>query len=1198
MSTHDVTRFLLQPRKHYSGVRMQQRRTITEADFSEGEQIRDEIQRRARVDLIGESGSPDHGYRVDPNSLEILPNDTIDFALSAGRFYVGGQELELFEDERFRFQRDWLQQRDSEPLQAPAQTRQDVVFVLAWQTVVTPVEDAELYEASLGPHVDASVRLRQFARVIAREDVTGNDCDQAWADASTSFLASLCPGATLSSDGEVLSPIRLTVGFSGDTETEDPCAPCVDDPAGGYLAADNQAIRVMLVGGGNQYTWGFDNGSPLHRARLTGTTLTLENPPHREELHPLKGQIVELLPWGALLDNGEKAAEFIGFFTRVSRSYDGRDGTLELEAAPPAGTFVENWAGHPDEEDLPGSEGPYLFMRLWSRGSDRSSDPTITLPSPGSPHTLGNTGLTIDVSVSQGCPGDYWVIAARRAQPSNLIPWNLRGVTGAPPHGPRRFMAPLARILWEVDAGSGSTSFDVVDCRPRFVALSERSQCCTFTVGQGGTECGGGFTTIQAAIDALPAAGGTICVLPGVYPEHIRIDGRSDVRIRGCGPRTRIVNPLGTGQIASRQEQPLVLVCNSQRVVIEELAVEADGIVGIRVAHGTGGAGPAPREIDLRDLSITVREAIVPGPTLEVSQARSALELFGAYAVRVQDCTLQMSAPLSVFPAAFLLGTSVSLSRCRVSTTGTSIDAQPWGGVQVPGGASDVTISDCDIQGGLGHGITLGSVNYAPLDASGLPVVAEQSAAPVGVAAIRADEGAGVVALFAQTLREDDEPYLPIPGPLLSRVRITGNRITGARTSGIAAAAFWPSVSVVPGLASAISVAELTIEDNEIRGNGFVQPLVAQVAATMRIPGTGGIALPAVAGLRVVDNRIVDNGRTFVDPTVGLYVLEGAAIEVSGNTIVGNGARSSGVTVIRRGRRGGVVLMRAVTDGADLLSGDASLAQHIPPVPRHAAVVRGNTIEQPEGKALYAPDLLGDALIEGNALSSQGDDVPFVEVPEEVELEVVTLNASGAQLDRRARAGLGAVVYLRNNVRSVDDFDQSSQGRLGSRIGFNANQVFLDWLDPPSAGPQLCSVLIDALYDQAGTTGGDEGAGDVSVLGNQFQAVMHASDDPDFVADRTRNILISQVVVLGRSVRLVSNRIAAGRTDTMLSAFVLGKDFDPWASLNATTHSIVGDPIGTVSGVLDNAILEAAGTSHNFNVTPTTGQRSWLVQEQ
>ena len=46
MSTHDITRHLHKPRKHYASVRMQVRRTITDADWNEGEQVREETARR------------------------------------------------------------------------------------------------------------------------------------------------------------------------------------------------------------------------------------------------------------------------------------------------------------------------------------------------------------------------------------------------------------------------------------------------------------------------------------------------------------------------------------------------------------------------------------------------------------------------------------------------------------------------------------------------------------------------------------------------------------------------------------------------------------------------------------------------------------------------------------------------------------------------------------------------------------------------------------------------------------------------------------------------------------------------------------------------------------------------------------------------------------------------------------------------
>ena len=42
MSTKDISRFLFQPEKHYSSVRMQQGRVILDSDWNESERIDDE----------------------------------------------------------------------------------------------------------------------------------------------------------------------------------------------------------------------------------------------------------------------------------------------------------------------------------------------------------------------------------------------------------------------------------------------------------------------------------------------------------------------------------------------------------------------------------------------------------------------------------------------------------------------------------------------------------------------------------------------------------------------------------------------------------------------------------------------------------------------------------------------------------------------------------------------------------------------------------------------------------------------------------------------------------------------------------------------------------------------------------------------------------------------------------------------------
>ena len=70
----------------------------------------------------------------------------------------------------------------------------------------------------------------------------------------------------------------------------------------------------------------------------------------------------------------------------------------------------------------------------------------------------------------------------------------------------------------------------------------ESRGCCTCRVGDG-VNSFGDFTSIQAAIDSLPAEGGEVCILPGLYYEHVRILNRRDIVIHGCGWQTRVASP-------------------------------------------------------------------------------------------------------------------------------------------------------------------------------------------------------------------------------------------------------------------------------------------------------------------------------------------------------------------------------------------------------------------------------------------------------------------------------------------------------------------------------------------------------------------------------------------------------------------------------------------------------------------------------
>ena len=144
----------------------------------------------------------------------------------------------------------------------------------------------------------------------------------------------------------------------------------------------------------------------------------------KDQYHwPLSNQVVEILPWSAVLSNGEKVAEQMGHLTKVESSYDPDTGefTLQDVIAP---TFGIDWKGRADKSDLRKQLPPeYFYLRVWNRGDDLNSDSKIAFTS-GIAVVLGHTGLQITVTGNDRVDGDYWVIAAGPKHPAGLYPGN------------------------------------------------------------------------------------------------------------------------------------------------------------------------------------------------------------------------------------------------------------------------------------------------------------------------------------------------------------------------------------------------------------------------------------------------------------------------------------------------------------------------------------------------------------------------------------------------------------------------------------------------------------------------------------------------------------------------------------------------------------------------------------------------------
>jgi hypothetical protein len=149
MGTYDISRINFDPKKHYTSVRMQQGRVLTDDDWNENERIENEDRRRSRVEIIGPFGSSNEGFKIAPLSDGTLVNaDGLpDFLIREGSLYLGGWRIDLEQQETFRLQKDWLQQpAELYPLPAGLTADQfDLVYLELWLQPVSAVEDESLF---------------------------------------------------------------------------------------------------------------------------------------------------------------------------------------------------------------------------------------------------------------------------------------------------------------------------------------------------------------------------------------------------------------------------------------------------------------------------------------------------------------------------------------------------------------------------------------------------------------------------------------------------------------------------------------------------------------------------------------------------------------------------------------------------------------------------------------------------------------------------------------------------------------------------------------------------------------------------------------------------------------------------------------------------------------------------------------------
>jgi hypothetical protein len=1181
MDAYDISRDIFNPQKHYTGVRMQQGRVLTDDDWNEDGRIEDEDKRRSRIDIIGPYGSPDNGYKVE--GLILNPDGSFDFTIDPGILYLGGLRLHHAK-ETYQLQYDWLEQ-PKPAYTAPTANdlangnRTDLVYLEVWEQGVSAVEDSELFEPGLGGP-DTATRVKNMARVRIAAGIDQNSCADAWTQLQQNWTGQGL--GKIDAAYQRVTDSTLKVIFPGTGLPQDLCTPQVQ---GGYLGAENQAIRVQLRKN-NTFTWGFDDASPLYRIVVTVvngvTTIRMLTTPKDPYHWPLSGQVVEILAWSALLPDGEKVAAQEGYIDKVAASYDPNAKTFTITGSLPAG-FGANWTaktGYQPPLQPANSKTPvYYYLRVWNRGTDTSSDAEMSFTPATNPAsiTLGNTGLAIQLYGTTFLPGDYWIIAARPETPDKVWPWALQLASGIAPMGVRRFFAPLALLQWSLSGGVVSGSV-ISDCRKPFKPLTAQDCCCTFTIGDG-VNSFGDFNSIQAGVMALPGEGGKLCILPGIHHDTVVITGKRNIEICGCGAGAIVVpgrnqknpNQLAVFNIVSSGN---IKLCNLTVINVQGTAVaiypsganKQGRVCGVRVeccmllaamyaVFSSTGDNNTPGNGNIRISNNQIGQFDVGGkvPAIftlgdDVLIERNRIVVIPAPDKRNPNFPGGPNDPGGgIYDPCFDSGsfnnssttvrgtvTSVASYLCGVTAETAAAGAYTaLGGIQIGSTSERVRILQNTIIGGAGTGIAFGHVLSAAVDASGfLP-------------------SAGQVSIYNAYTTDFTKDFAVnnFLGSLYD-ILIAENTILLMGLSGIGVSAFFSLDNIgllfrVEGLGIYRNVISHCAQQTQALYDYAIQNAMDETIAF------GGIVLAAAENPVIRDNRITGNGLDARLPVCGIYIQYGEKVEITHNRILDNGVVQKG-NELQRGNRAGIAIAEAVQllDAKNAHDADVPAFEGIP-----AANISDNEVDQPAGLALYLV-ALGQVSVLGNRFTARVVDTTNADyqlastiflldlgISKDLLAWIIELFGSFEQLGRMVNDGSTAAAALLEAYEYLP----------GGRVMFANNQVsYLISLLNTGGKVMLDAQLIASLDD-------------IAYINNQSEITgFWAKGFPP------ADITFADTTLLGVSVRSNDNRWQEGLSMVFASLFS-GAAVNTCAD-NQATHPLLA--IGpTNRTAIDNNIV-------------------------
>lgn len=720
----DFSRWNFDRNDNFAGILHQQGRVLLDSDWNAQTHILNHWQDTAGQDVIGvgvaavPAETPDAVKVTQAEVVNLPENARVKLTLFPGRIWADGLLVYLDEDKDANGKP--IVDADGKPIANRIATY-----------LQPPIQNPSADESAIADNIRDAVILEvwreaingfQLPDTLIEPALGGPDTTERVHTAMALRLYRLAAGETCESirtklQDDFSKKGKLTVSLQPTSVTDGDC-PVVK--GGGYTGFEHYLYRVevaQVTDGTPMFKWSQFNGGLVGRGVFPPASGGEDKVTITANLQPiitseLNEFYLEALEYDANFGHWRVVYGAKATLNDANELVLGATMFGELPTTPPPPT------GEPPKT---------TFFRLWNGIEEIGLFPV------GTPKELRD-GIRLEFeasSLGKYVPGDYWTFPVRAGEFGN--PPIL--IKEQPPEGIHYHRVPLAELNWN---NAKKITFDagqIEDCRKPFRPLTNQKGCCSFTVGDGKTSQGD-FNSIEEALRHLPPSGGKICLLPGLHETNVRLKGKRNIKIEGCGKQTRVVPRKGD------REAPIFHIIDSECIALLDMDLVTLGGTAI-VLEGTEVGNLKEIEI-ARHRIIAYKEAIHVKRGLDIHIHHNKIRMLDkagagvAIYLMAEDSLIERN-DIGVVPAertprperpdggetpdptdpcadleimylnisAFINYTNLIWAIRLLFTPQNPFKA--LGGIQIAGGSERVKVWENEINGGAGNGIALSS---------------------------------------------------------------------------------------------------------------------------------------------------------------------------------------------------------------------------------------------------------------------------------------------------------------------------------------------------------------------------------------------------------------------------------------------------------------------------------------------------------